>query len=580
MSELSMTARGPCRCPWQTGGAGRARVACQGLNLRRARQGWAVAACAALAVCVFSSPPPLSPPPPPPPPRSPPPSGGFLCLRGGSGGADSSCEFRAEGRERLAAGQLAAALYYFEKAVHVAPDDAESMVALGRLLDQVRGNQQAAFDLFVRAVEIAPDSLVALSNYAFGLENWCHRNRHAEEVYTRAMALDPANVPVLVNLAALLEQPLPAKDPRYTEEAEADRVRQAHDLYARALALQPDNRNTLCNFAGMLMTHGDQGDDSMSGLQRGGQRASQLLAHALELAPDDSAVLINYGVLMEDWGDNKELARRLYARAVEVDPANSAAVCSLTRILRILQRLSEADAVARAAIALYPANSRCEAVLDIERELWRVQQCLMESTASHGQAAQGGVGQAHLPAHPRVERDIAAAAEALEEEANSESSSISVGEAGAGAGAGGRRNDMEAARARRARAECRARRVGGGLQVSKANAAPLDGGRGGVAEAGFDKEAALTTEFGDQMCGERPGVGEGLGRRRGWVHDSDGHGVSNSDRQRENREQHVIVEEEDSIASGSCGEVGSTASDGNGANSDDWDRQLDLDAPD
>ena len=233
---------------------------------------------------------------------------------------------------------------------------------------------------------------------------------------------------------------------------------------------------------------------------------------------------------------------------------------------------------------------------------------MMESEASHGQAAQGGVGQAHLAAHPPVERDIAAAVEDLEE-ANSESSSIPG--CGTGAGAGGRRGDMAAARARRAGAECSsslraasrragaescARRVDGRLQVSKANAAQLDGGRHGVAEgegaeeeereereAGFDEEAALQTDAGGQMCGARPSaVDEGFGGSKVWVHDFDRHDVESSDAKRASREQHEIMGEEDGVASASCGRAGSTASeaDESWASADDWDGQLDLDAPD
>ena len=272
---------------------------------------------------------------------------GLARLRGGAADKDFAYEFREQGLELLAAGATAAALAAYEKAVEIAPTDADSLVALGRLLDQVRGNQQHAFDLFVRAVECAPDNLVVLSNYAFGLENWCDRPLLAENVYRRAEALDPSNVPVLINLASLLEQPLPERDPRYNTEAEASnlRKRESHKLYERALALEPTNRNTLCNYAGMLMTWGDQGDCSESGMQRGGERAAELFERALVLAPNDPAVLINYGVLMEDWGDNKELARHLYQKAVDADPASSAAVCSLARILRVLQRLDEAQDV-------------------------------------------------------------------------------------------------------------------------------------------------------------------------------------------------------------------------------------------
>ena len=278
----------------------------------------------------------------------------FCALRGGC--ADAAREFRHEAQELLAAGEPAAALAAYERAVDAVPTDAESLVALGRLLDQVRGNQQAAFDLFVRAVNAAPDSPVALSNYAFGLDNWCDRTVLAEDVYWRAEALDPTSVPILVNLASLLEQPLQRRDPRYEDGTtqESHRQRTAHRLYERALALEPGNINALCNYAGMLMTYGEKPatEDAAScvpdaALQRGGERASELLAQALALAPNDPAVLINYGVLMEDWGDNKQLAWRLYQRAVEAEPANSAAVCSLTRLLRLLQRLTEAEEVAQ-----------------------------------------------------------------------------------------------------------------------------------------------------------------------------------------------------------------------------------------
>jgi len=334
-------------------------------------------------------------------------------LRGGEGD-DPGYEFRTEGCALLAAGERAAALAAYEKAVELAPTDSTSLTALGRLLEQERGNQQEAFDLFVRAVHANPDSQVALSNYAFGLENWCGRPLLAEDAYWRAEALDPTNVPVLVNLAALLEQQLQERDPRYNAETEAVRQRQcqAHELYVRALSIEPQNRNTLCNFAGMLMTHGDHGDDSEQGLQRGGQRAAELLARALALTPNDPAVLVNYGVLMEDWGDNKELARHLYQKAVDSEPAHSVAVCSLARILRILKRLPEAEAVARTAIALYPPDSKADDVLEIERELWRVRQ-IMQQDPKYGEGgggassagAGGGAGGGPPPqAAPRVGR--------------------------------------------------------------------------------------------------------------------------------------------------------------------------------
>ena len=55
-----------------------------------------------------------------------------------SGGiADTADEFREQGRELVAAGLHAAALSSYEKAVELAPTDAESLTALGRLLDQV-----------------------------------------------------------------------------------------------------------------------------------------------------------------------------------------------------------------------------------------------------------------------------------------------------------------------------------------------------------------------------------------------------------------------------------------------------------
>ena len=440
-----------------------------------------------------------------------------VCLRGGGVDLDPAREFFLQGRERLQAGEADAALFYYEKAVQLAPSDGESLVALGRLLDQVRGNQQAAFDLFVRAVEAVPDSIVALSNYAFGLENWCHRPRLAEDVYRRSEALDPSNVPVLVNLAALLEQPLAASDPRCGEEAGSARLRQAHDLYTRALALEPENLNTLCNFAGMLMMHGDGGDDdSISGLHRGGQRASELLTRAMELAPDDTAVLINHGVLMEDWGDNKELARRLYQRAVGLDPANSAAVSSLVRILRILKRLPEAEQAARAAIALYPAESRSEAVLDIERELWRVQQTIKhDDAASGGRAPRGGSTPAHPAAHPRVERDRSALRDDLEDSEDSMSDQATgrcSGEPGvAAAGAAGC-----AAPSVKPRAAPRAwqRRQGGrGLQAgSRQERHGADGGGWADGDTQEDvgkgvsaRKAAATNEAAPPVAGEASG---------------------------------------------------------------------------
>jgi tetratricopeptide (TPR) repeat protein len=111
---------------------------------------------------------------------------GCARLRGGAqassepGHAGAAVEFREEGRALLAAGDKTAAFAMYQKAIEIAPSDAESLTALGRLTDQVLDNQQDAFDLFVRAAHAAPDDPVVLSNYAFALENWCDRLQLAE----------------------------------------------------------------------------------------------------------------------------------------------------------------------------------------------------------------------------------------------------------------------------------------------------------------------------------------------------------------------------------------------------------------
>ena len=65
-------------------------------------------------------------------------------LRGGEGD-DPGYEFQTEGCALLAAGERAAALAAYEKAVELAPTDSTSLTALGRLLDQERGNQQEVY---------------------------------------------------------------------------------------------------------------------------------------------------------------------------------------------------------------------------------------------------------------------------------------------------------------------------------------------------------------------------------------------------------------------------------------------------
>ena len=216
------------------------------------------------------------------------------------------------------------ALESMERALALAPGDAETRLNLGNILKELgRPEAEASFRC---AVALEPGWAVAHFNLANLLGD---RGRLAEarESYLRALELDPAYIEALSNLGNLLgESGCP-------EEAEA--------CYRRALAIRPLYAEASANLGNLLKVGGRL------------EEALDCYLAALALRPDLAGVLNNLGIVLRGLGRTEEAAA-CYVRAVTIEPGLIEAHFNLAIALGELDRLPEAEGSYRRALELRP----------------------------------------------------------------------------------------------------------------------------------------------------------------------------------------------------------------------------------
>ncbi|CAE6846477.1 tetratricopeptide repeat protein [Paraburkholderia domus] len=260
------------------------------------------------------------------------------------------------------AGEVGHARELYERALAIAPDDANVMFRLG-VLDMQGGAYDAALGWLDRALTLAPDC--ARYHFVRG-QVFVAGERFAEAIdaYLQALSFEPASTDVLFALAAALQSAgeyaaaietytsLLALEPTHVDalnnlgncHRQQGGAAAAEAAYRRAIEVRPDDANALTNLGTLLEASGRLDE------------AVVLLEAAVRVAPDSPCGLVNLGVTLHRRGEFAQAAV-LLTRALELAPAFPEAAYNLANTLHALGRRREAVNHYQRAIEQAPTHA-------------------------------------------------------------------------------------------------------------------------------------------------------------------------------------------------------------------------------
>jgi tetratricopeptide (TPR) repeat protein len=207
------------------------------------------------------------------------------------------------GRIHLQANRLAPAREALESAAKLDPDLAEAWNDLGGV-ESAAGNPREALRLYERALAVDPDLSYALVN-AGAMQEELKNAAEAEKLYRHALAADPQSGDAANKLGLLL--------------AKAGQTDEARALFEKAIARRRDDASAINNLAVLYMNTGKP-NDAIAAFQYG-----------IEVAPDEDILYLNLSrtwIRMGKPDKAREVMRDLLVRK----PGNAVALRALKEL--------------------------------------------------------------------------------------------------------------------------------------------------------------------------------------------------------------------------------------------------------
>jgi protein O-GlcNAc transferase len=222
-------------------------------------------------------------------------------------------------------GRRDAALDWLRRAEALAPDDADVLNNLGCVLLEA-GDPAGAMVRHYRALQASPDSPEAHFNLGNALRDY-GRPEEALASYERALTLQPRFPAALVNCGNVLRG--------------CQRHAEAIELYKLAIECAPELADAWNNLG--------------TALTEQGHREAAVIAYeeALRLAPESAIAHYNLANLCKDDGENERLAA-LLERAIELDPGLAEAHLNLGSLRKVQGRIGDALVCYSRAVAARP----------------------------------------------------------------------------------------------------------------------------------------------------------------------------------------------------------------------------------
>jgi tetratricopeptide (TPR) repeat protein len=231
------------------------------------------------------------------------------------------------GGAMLMAGYGEQALPYLEEARLRAPNNARTLLAIGRI--HLQANRLAPAREALEAAAKLDPSLPEVWNDLGGVEAASGNPREALRLYERALALSPDLPYVLVNEAAAQEV--------LQDAAEAER------LYRRALAADPKSGDA-ANKLGLLLAKAGRTDE-----------ARALFEKAISIRRDDASAINNLAVLYINTGKLND-AVAAFQYGIEVAPDEDILYLNLSRTWLRMGKPDNARDVMRGLLARKPGS--------------------------------------------------------------------------------------------------------------------------------------------------------------------------------------------------------------------------------
>ena len=240
--------------------------------------------------------------------------------------------FQLLGSAQARLGRPETALTSLEKALAVAPNDAEIRNNLGILLAG-QGRDAEAIACFSQAATLAPRHADVRNNLGILLGR-AGRQAEALEAFEQAIRLRPSHAQTHFNLGNLLK--------------DCGRVEDAVQAFRRAIACEPNHAPAHNNLGNLL-----------NGLGRSPE-AVGLLSRAVALKPDFVEAHNNLGVALGQLGRHDEAAAHFRA-ALRLQPGYAEASYNLGSLFGNLRRPEEAIACFVRALEIRPSYARARA---------------------------------------------------------------------------------------------------------------------------------------------------------------------------------------------------------------------------
>lgn len=222
-------------------------------------------------------------------------------------------------------GRSADALPYMQKAVSLAPRDAQLHNNLGNTFSSL-GKHGEAEASFRHALKINKNFAEAHSNLGATLHD-VGRFKDAESCYRKALQIKPELADAHYNLGNTLKS--------------LSRLNEAEVCYRKALQLEPRLVGAYNNLGLVLQATGRL------------EEAETVLRKALQIRPDSFETRNNLGSTLQDMGRLEE-ARLEYMQALQIKPDHAEILSNLGNTLHDMGRLVEAEAAYRKALASKP----------------------------------------------------------------------------------------------------------------------------------------------------------------------------------------------------------------------------------
>ena len=264
-------------------------------------------------------------------------------------------------------GDVTGAVYHFNQALQINPEDAKSINNLGKVLTS-QGKPDAAIQDFHHALQLEPDDVKILNNLSVALADEGKVNDAVQDL-ERALQLKPEYAEAFYNLGNI-----------YASRADYD---DAAQNYQEALDINPDFAEARCNLGLTLAKHGKLDDaieeyeqairlkpnylDALNDLggayaARGDtNEAVECYRQAVQLKPDDPNTLNNLGVALARLGKLAD-AIRYFNRAVQLNPNDASSQNNLGITLANQGKMDEA--IQHLQEALYLARAQNQTALE------------------------------------------------------------------------------------------------------------------------------------------------------------------------------------------------------------------------